>query len=150
MISCLYYRLFINGLWIDRLRIMKITKFEDLPVWKMALKITREIYDITALTRLSKDFALRDQLRRAVISVSANIVEGFEKNNNNEFIRYLKIAKGSAGEVRSHIHIAYTVGYITGEKFEVFNEELQGLSNQIGAFISYLEKLRRSGKFVKK
>jgi four helix bundle protein len=58
---------------------MRITKFEDLKIWQIALKITKEIYDITSKKEFSKDFSLRDQIRRAIISVSSNVVEGFEK-----------------------------------------------------------------------
>ena len=65
---------------------MKILKFEDLEIWKLSLKITKAIYDLTSEGKFSKDFGLRDQIRRAMISVSSNIVEGFEKRNNNEFI----------------------------------------------------------------
>lgn len=85
---------------------MRIKKFEDLNIWKLSLKITKLIYDLTSKDKLNKDFGLRDQLRRPIISVSSNIVEGFEKNNNNEFIRYLKIAKGSVGEVRNQLYMA--------------------------------------------
>ena len=71
---------------------MKITKFENLKIWKLALRITKEIYDLTSKKEFSKDFKLREQIRRAIISVSSNIVEGFE-NNSNEFIRFLKKGK---------------------------------------------------------
>lgn len=129
---------------------MKITRFEDLPIWKDSLKITKIIYDITSTTKLSKDFALRDQLRRAVISISSNIAEGFEKNNNNEFIRYLKIAKGSIGEVRNQVYIAHSIDYIDDSEFEKINKQLQNLANQVGAFITYLETARQKGKFTKR
>jgi four helix bundle protein len=118
---------------------MRITKFEDLKIWQIALKITKEIYDITSKKEFSKDFSLRDQIRRAIISVSSNIVEGFEKNNNNEFIRFLKIAKGSIGEVKNQLYIALAVNYINQEEFEKLNNELIELTNQVGKFISYLE-----------
>ena len=72
---------------------MKITKFENLKIWKLALRITKEIYDLTSKKEFSKDFKLREQIRGAIISVSSNIVESFEKNNNNEFIRFLKKEK---------------------------------------------------------
>jgi len=62
---------------------MKITKFEDLKIWKLSLTITKMTYDLTSKGVFAKDFCLRDQIRRAIISVSSNIVEGFEKNNNN-------------------------------------------------------------------
>ncbi len=100
-------------------------------IWKLALKITKMIYDLTAKKEFSKDFDLRGQARRAIISVSSNIVEGFEKNNNNEFVRFLKIAKGSVSEVRNQLYIALAVGYISKEEFKKGNEELENLASQI-------------------
>ena len=72
---------------------MKLETFEDIPIWKLSLKITKLIYDISAKEQFTKDFWLKSQIRRAVISISSNIVEWFKKNNNNEFVRYLRIAK---------------------------------------------------------
>ncbi len=128
---------------------MKINKFEELNIWKLSLKVTKEIYDLTAKREFSRDFSLRDQIRRAIISVSSNIVEGFEKNNNNEFIRYLKIAKGSAGETKNQLYIALAVNYITKQEFEKVNKELEELANQIGSFVSYLEQKRQNKEFIK-
>ncbi|HOZ36940.1 MAG TPA: four helix bundle protein [bacterium] len=128
---------------------MKITKFEDLPIWKNSLKITKTIYDLTSQPKFSKDFSLRDQIRRAIISTSSNIVEGFEKNNNNEFIRFLKIAKGSIGEVRNQLYIALVINYITQEQFNKINKESEELASQIGGLIVYLEKCRTQGNFKK-
>ena len=122
---------------------MKFKKFEELPIWKLALKVTKIIYDLTAKEKFRKDFGLRDQIRRAIISVSSNIVEGFEKSNNNEFIRYLRIAKGSVGEVRNQLYIALATKYITNEEFEETNKMLEELANQIGGLIGYLEKHRK-------
>ena len=127
---------------------MKIRKFEELNIWKLALKITKDIYDFTAKKEFSRDFGLRDQVRRAIISVSSNIVEGFEKNNNNEFIRFLKIAKGSAGEARNQLYIALAIDYITKNEFEKINKELENLAGQIGGFIVYLEKKRKNKEFI--
>lgn len=126
---------------------MKILKFEDLDIWKLSLHITKKIYDITSNRLFSKDFCLRDQISRAIISVSSNIVEGFERNNNNELIRYLKIAKGSVGEVRNQLYIALAVNYISQVEFNKLNEELLNLSNQIGKFISYLEVKKKNHEF---
>lgn len=129
---------------------MRINRFEDLQIWKLSLKITKDIYDITSKKDFSKDFGLRDQIRRSIISVSSNVVEGFEKNNNNEFIRFLKMSKGSVGEVRSQLHIALVVGYITQKEFDFLYQELEVLSKQIGGFIVYLETKRKSREFLKK
>jgi four helix bundle protein len=125
---------------------MKIKTFEELKIWKLALEITKEIHDLTNKKKFSKDFKLRDQIRSAIISVSSNIVEGFEKNNNNEFIRFLKIAKGSTGEVRNQLYIALIVGYINQKEFNKVNKELENLDNQIGKLISYLKKFRKQRK----
>ena len=127
---------------------MKITKFEDLKIWKLSLKGTKTIYDLTSKGKFSKDFGLRDQIRRAIISVSSNIVEGFEKNNNNEFVRFLKISKGSLGEVRNQLYIALAVNYITKSEFDILNKELIDLSNQIGSFINYLVTKRKNKEFL--
>ncbi len=129
---------------------MKINKFEDLEIWKLSMKITKEIYAIVSHGNFSKDFGLRDQIRRASVSISSNIVEGFEKNNNNEFIRFLKMAKGSSGEVRNQLLISFTVGYINEEIFKNLSDDLEKLSAQIGGFINYLERKRRGGEFIQK
>ena len=127
---------------------MKIRRFEELGIWKLSLKITKRIYDLTAKKEFSKDFSLRDQIRKAIISVSSNIVEGFEKNNNNEFIRFLKIGKGSAGAVRNQLYIALAVGYIAKREFDEVNKYLEDLAGQIVGFIQYLEKKRKNKEFL--
>ncbi len=129
---------------------MRINRFEDLQIWKLSLNITKEIYDITAKKEFAKDFGLRDQIRRAIVSVSSNIVEGFEKNNNNEFIRFLKMSKGSIGEVRNQLNIALAVNYIIQKEFDNLYEKTETLSKQIGGFIVYLEAKRKDRQFLKK
>jgi len=122
---------------------MRINNFKDLKIWRLALLITKEIYDLSSKKEFGRDFGLRDQIRRAIVSVSSNIVEGFEKNNNNEFIRYLKITKGSIGEVRNQLEIAHIVGYITKDELSNTDEKLLDLAAQTGGFIKYLETKRR-------
>ena len=129
---------------------MKIKMFEDLPVWKLSLKITRDVYDLTSKKTFARDFGLKDQLRRAMISISSNIVEGFEKGNNNELIRYLKISKGSAGEARNQIYIALVAGHISKSEFNNVNNDLLSLRDQIARFLSYLVTQRKKGNFKNK
>lgn len=126
----------------------KINKFEELNIWKLSLKITKDIYDLTSKGMFARDFGLRDQIRRAIVSVSSNIVEGFEKNNNNEFIRFLRMAKGSAGEARNQLHIALEILYISKDEFTKTNEDLESLAGQIGKFIVYLEGKRKNKEFI--
>jgi len=122
---------------------MTINRFEELPIRKLALSITKEIYDISAKEKFSKDYWLRDQIRRAIVSVSSNIVEGYEKSNNNEFVRFLKIAKWSCWETRNQLFIALVVGYINQQEFDAINELLLNLSKQIAGFMKYLEEHKK-------
>ncbi|TRZ64902.1 MAG: four helix bundle protein [Spirochaetia bacterium] len=128
---------------------MKYKKFEELPIWKLSLEITRLIYDLTSVPKFNRDFGLRDQIRRAIISVSSNIVEGFEKSNNNEFIRFLKISKGSVGEVRNQLYIAFTVGYIDKREFDKINIKLEALASQIGGLTIYLDNHRKNKSVIR-
>ncbi len=126
---------------------MKIIRFEDLEIWRQGVEIAKAIYALTQKPVFKFDFGLKEQIQRAAVSISSNIVEGFEKNSNNEFIRFLKIAKGSAGEVRNQLYIALSLNYIQQDEFSKLNEELIGLASRIGKFISYLENKRKNGEF---
>jgi four helix bundle protein len=127
---------------------MGIRKFEDLNIWNESLKITKDIYNLSAKEGFSRDFCLRDQIRKSMISVSSNIVEAFERNNNNKFIRFLKISKGSAGEARCQLYIALEVEYISQNEFNEINSKLIDLTNQIGGLIAYLIKKRKDNEFT--
>jgi four helix bundle protein len=122
-----------------------IQKFEDMDAWLSARKLTREIYEITNEGSFARDFGLCDQIRRAAVSVMSNIAEGYERGTNREFIQFLFIAKGSAGEVRSQLYIALDLGYIAKEKFNQLNDELFSLSRQISGFAKYLHSSGMKG-----
>ena len=94
----------------------KIERFEDLDLWKDAVKMGVSIYKVTEEGKMAKDFGARDQLRRAAISVSNNIAEGFEYNSNKAFIRFLMYAKGSVGELRSQLYVLKEAGMIEESK----------------------------------
>ena len=123
---------------------MNYKRFEELPIWQESIEMAGILYGLTNQGLWAKDFGLRDQIRRAIVSVSSNIAEGFEKNNNNEFLRFLRIAKGSIGEVRSQLYIANKIQYINNAEFETIHLTCEKLNNNIGGFISYLEKYRSS------
>ncbi|EKD25320.1 MAG: S23 ribosomal protein [uncultured bacterium (gcode 4)] len=129
---------------------MKITQFEDMEIWKDAIHLSTLIYQTTNRWEFKKNFWLRDQIRRAANSVSSNIVEGFERQNNNEFIRFLKIAKWSCGEVRNQIYIAFNVWYIEQSNFETFKNTSLILSKKLSWFIKYLENNRQQWNFTTK
>ena len=95
-----------------------IETFEDLDAWKIGRELSNHIYALTRKERFSRDYGLRDQIRRAAVSVMSNISEGFERGSNKDFVRFLFIAKGSAGEVRSLLYVALDQEYIDGEEFK--------------------------------
>lgn len=91
---------------------MKIEKFEDIKAWQIARELVREIYRITNKDEFAKDFGLKDQIRRAAVSIMSNISEGFERGSDKEFNQFLNYARGSSAEVKSQLYIASDLGYI--------------------------------------
>ncbi len=121
----------------------KIERFEDLDLWKDAVKMGVSIYKITEEGKMARDFSARDQLRRAAISVSNNIAEGFEYNNNKAFVRFLMYAKGSAGELRSQLFVLKEAGIIEENKFHPLWENALKLSRSIEGFRKYLRQFEK-------
>ena len=118
----------------------KIRTFEDLQVWQEAIALAKSIYYLTSENELlSKDFSLVDQLRRASVSVSANISEGFERRSKKEYLRFLSIAKGSVGEVRSLLTVAYEVGYLDSSTHQESRELALKISSMLGGQMRVLE-----------
>jgi four helix bundle protein len=113
--------------------------FEDLPVWQDARRIAKEIYSLTRETEFARDHGLKNQIQRASVSVVSNIAEGFDYGSNKQFVHFLKIAKGSASEVRAQLVLATDIGYVSKAKQKMLKEELKSLSSQITGFIKYLE-----------
>ena len=121
----------------------KTKTFEDLQMWQEAIALAEKIYQITSQSEeLSSDRSLVDQLRRASVSVSANISEGFERQRHSkkEYLRFLSIAKGSAGEVRSLLAVAHRVGYIDYQTFCLTKFNALDISKMLGCQMKYLEQ----------
>ena len=114
-------------------------RFEDLEVWQRAKDLTNLIYEYSTDGSFSRDFGLRDQMRRASVSIMSNIAEGFESQTQAMFIKYLGYAKGSAGELRAQLYIARDQGYITEEDFNIMFSTAEICSRQLTRFIQYLE-----------
>jgi four helix bundle protein len=124
----------------------KVQTFEDLEVWKMAVECADLIYDITSTGKFSQDYILRDQIRRAGVSIFSNIAEGFERDGNKEFCNFLTIAKGSCGEARAQAKFAFNRDYITEEVHKQLSEKLLQTSRQISGFRSYLRQSEMKGR----
>src|SRR5690606_3550935 len=107
------------------------------------------VYQITRQGEFSKDFALKDQIRRAVISITSNIAEGFERGGNREFVQFLSHAKGSCGEVRSQLYLAMDAGYLSQETWKPCHDLCLEVFRLLDGFSSYLRESDQKGrKFV--
>lgn len=119
---------------------MENPNYMNLSVWNYAKDLAVEIYKISINGELSKDFSLRDQIRRASVSIASNIAEGSEKNSNKDFIRYLNIAKGSIAELLTQLIIAKEIGYINENQYESFHERYMEIMKMIVGLIKSKSK----------
>ncbi len=119
---------------------MKIEAFEDIQAWQKWRELTNKIYAATRTEEFSKDWWLRDQIRRASVSIISNIAEWFERNTDKEFKQFLYISKWSCGEVRSQLYIAYDQWYIQKDDFTQINNLCIEISKMLSKFITYLQK----------
>ncbi len=123
----------------------KIQKFEDLEIWSLAREICQLVEFLIQNTNLKTNYSLRDQIDRSSGSIMDNITEGFERNGNREFIQFLSIAKGSAGEVKSQSYRAFDKNLITKEQHFKLNEIVELEKNKIGAMMNYLNNCEMKG-----
>jgi four helix bundle protein len=108
---------------------MKYGRFEDLPVWKDAIKLTIQVYELTENECFRGKASMKDQLERAAVSVSNNIAEGFERGTTQELLTFIYIARGSAAEVRSMFHLLDRIPVFSNFKSQISN--LRSLSESI-------------------
>lgn len=118
---------------------------EEIEAWQKARTLVQEIYHISKQMEFSRDFTLKNQIRKAAISIMSNIAEGYERNGNKEFSQFLSIAKGSIGEVRSQLYVAMDQKYITLQVFERTNQILLETGKMIGGMINYLSRTNIKG-----
>ena len=112
--------------------------FEEIEAWQQARTLTREVYAVSGQGSFTKDFGPRDQIRRASVSVMSNIAEGFERGGRGEFIQFLAIAKGPAGEVRAQLYAAFDQGYLDRDVFEELLAQAARVSRRINGLMTYL------------
>jgi four helix bundle protein len=123
----------------------KIERFEDIEAWKKARELTKIIYGVTSQGKIVTDFSLKDQLRRAAISVMANIAEGFEREGNKEFRQFLAMAKGSVGEVKALLYVALDAGLTSSEQFDRIMALADETSRLLAGFLRYLKATDKKG-----
>jgi four helix bundle protein len=107
----------------------KFNSFEEINSWQKSREFNKRIYLITESKDFKNDYDFVRQIRRASLSVSSNIAEGFERNTDKEFIYFLFVAKASAGEIRSQLYLAFDLDYITKQEFEEPLESITEISN---------------------
>jgi len=123
----------------------QIKRFEDIEGWKKARELVSAIYAVSSKGSFAKDFELRDQIRRAAVSVMSNIAEGFERGGDKEFSQFLSLAKASCGEVRSQLYVALDQKYVNVEQFQSISEQTTHISQLIAGFMRYLRQSNLRG-----
>ena len=123
-----------------------IQRFEDIEAWQKARALTKAVYQMTSHGEFARDFALRDQIRRAGVSSMSNIAEGFEREGNREFIQFLTQSKGSTGEIKSQLYVALDARFITDPEFQKAYAFAHETGRLIGGFIRYLQTADLRGR----
>lgn len=117
-----------------------IKNFEDLKAWQKARELAGYVYELTRKDKFSRDFGLRDQIQRVAGSAMHNIAEGFESGSDPEFVRFLKMARRSAGEVQSQLYLALDVSYIIEDERFKAHALATEVKRLINGMMTYLRK----------
>jgi four helix bundle protein len=118
-----------------------IARFEDIEAWRGARALVKAIYDATGQGPFTRDYGLRDQIRRAAVSIMSNIAEGFERGSSKDFRHFLVVSKASPAEVRSLLYVALDLGYIDDDTHTELSGQATTISRQLAGFIKYLGSL---------
>ncbi len=124
--------------------------FEQIEAWQKSRELTKEIYRVTRQRDFARDFGLKDQIRRASVSIMSNIAEGFERSGTGEFTQFLSTAKGSAGEVRAQLYVALDQEYLPKESFDKLSSSAAQISRMISGLMKYLRQSGIKGTKFKK
>jgi four helix bundle protein len=124
---------------------MRFERFEDIDAWQIARELTRDMYAVSSSGEFARDFGLKDQTRRAAVSIMADIAEGYERGGNREFIQFLSMAKGSVGELRSHIVVATDLKYISDAECTQYRNTCLRLSAMLQGLIRSLRESEYRG-----
>jgi four helix bundle protein len=120
-----------------------IRRFEDLIAWQKARALARDIYQTSRQGAFARDFGLTGQVQRAVVSIMSNVAEGFERNRRGEFHQFLSTAKASCAEVRSHLYVAFDVGYLDQKKFEALLFQAEEVGKILGGLRASVERQKQ-------
>lgn len=122
----------------------RIARFEDLVAWQKARLLAAQIYRVTARGPIARDFELKGQLRDAAVSTMSNIAEGYERDSDNEFYRFLGISKASCAELRSELYVALDVGYFTEAGFRELHAQAAEVGRVVAGLRASVDRRRKS------
>jgi four helix bundle protein len=122
----------------NRRAMEKVTRFEELWIWQQARLLVRQIYGDCSIGQASRDFGFRAQIQRASVSIMNNVAEGFERSTDPDFARFLDVAKGSCGEVRSLYYVAEDLGYVDSAMAEERRSTARRLAAGIKSLADFL------------
>ena len=123
-----------------------VKRFEELECWKEAREFVKLVYGLTKKDAFRKDFELVSQLRRSAVSTMANIAEGFHRNSNRDFMKFLDYSRASIAESISHCYVALDQQYIDEEEMALVNEQANGVWKKVNALIGYLNQYNKRNK----
>lgn len=118
----------------------KIEQFEDIKAWQESRKLLNQIYNLSMKDHFSKDWELKNQIKRSAISVMSNIAEGFDRSTDKEFIQFLRISTGSCAEIKSQLYIALDRKYVDKKEFDQAYNQANKVTSLLNGFIRYLKK----------
>jgi four helix bundle protein len=124
--------------------------FEQIDAWQKSRELTKQVYRIAGQGTFSRDYGLKDQIRRAGVSVMSNIAVGFERSGTGEFTQFLATAKGSAGEVRSQLYVALDQAYLRQEEFDTVSSDAIEVSRMLSGLMTYFRGSGIKGTKYKK
>ncbi len=126
-----------------------VRRFEELEAWRRSRELAREIYSVSKKGPFARDFGLRDQVRRAAVSIMSNLAEGFERGGDREFIHFAAQAKGSSAEVRAQLYVALDQGYIDQQTFDRLTATTIEINQMLAGLIKYLRSSNLKGSKYK-
>jgi four helix bundle protein len=122
----------------------RVQRFEDLRVWQTARELVRGMYRAAATQKLTADYALQNQMKRAAVSIVSNVAEGFECGTRKQQIEACYLAKGSAGELRAQVIVAHDVGLLDEQAFSWLHDKCEKCSGQLQLYIHHLRSTRHA------
>jgi len=120
--------------------VKKVHSYQDLAVWQKGMQLVTSVYSVTRTFPREEMYGLTSQIRRAVVSVPANIAEGWGRRSTKEYIQFLRIARGSLLELGTLLLIAVNLGYLTTEKAETMLDQVQEISRMLSGLMSSLNR----------